>query len=138
LHEPFASLLSKNPKVGLRLITNLTNHATTGWRQVHKFRPQERGTPMPVVLEFSWGRQEFWGDWHVYGWGLGMLGFELLQCAYLAPAYTYQQLTADIGGLPILGPFKSRVFGAGPQIGYLSRSETCHAGIFESQGLQGV
>ena len=33
--------------------------------------------------------------------------------------YTYQQLTADSGGLPILGAFKSRVSGAGPQIGYL-------------------
>jgi hypothetical protein len=39
------------------------------------------------VLEFPWGRQEFWGDWHVFGWGLGMLGSELLQCAYLSLAY---------------------------------------------------
>jgi hypothetical protein len=87
LHEPFASLLAKSPKVGLRLITKLTNHATTGWRQAHKMRQRERGTPIPVVLEFPWGRQEFWGDWHVYGWGLGMLGSELLQCAYLALGY---------------------------------------------------
>ena len=33
--------------------------------------------------------------------------------------YTYQQVTADSGQLPILGPFKSRVSGIGPQIGYL-------------------
>ena len=33
--------------------------------------------------------------------------------------YTYQQLTADSGALPILGDFKSRVSGVGPQIGYL-------------------
>jgi hypothetical protein len=33
--------------------------------------------------------------------------------------YTYQQVTADIGALPILEPFKSRVSGIGPQIGYL-------------------
>jgi hypothetical protein len=33
--------------------------------------------------------------------------------------YTYQQLTADSGALPILGDFKSRVSGLGPQIGYL-------------------
>ncbi len=32
--------------------------------------------------------------------------------------YAYQQLTADSGALPILGDFKSRVFGVGPQIGY--------------------
>jgi hypothetical protein len=33
--------------------------------------------------------------------------------------YTYQQVTADSGALPILGDFKSRVSGLGPQIGYL-------------------
>jgi len=33
--------------------------------------------------------------------------------------YTYQQVTADSGGLPILGDFKSRVSGVGPQIGYM-------------------
>jgi len=87
LHEPFASLLAKSPSVGLRLITKLTNHATTGWRQIHKLRHREYGTPIPVVLEFPWGQQEFWGDWHVFGWGLGMLGSELLQCAYLSLAY---------------------------------------------------
>jgi hypothetical protein len=74
LHEPFASLLAKSPVVGLRLIKKLTNHASTGWRQVHTFRRREYGTPIPVVLDFPWGRQEFWGDWHVFGWGLGMLG----------------------------------------------------------------
>ncbi|MXN51447.1 ATP-binding protein [Shinella sp. AETb1-6] len=87
LHEPFASLLAKSPYVGLRLITKLTNHATAGWRQIHKFRRRERGTPIPVMLEFPWGRQEFWGDWHVFGWGLGMLGSELLRCIYLSLAY---------------------------------------------------
>ncbi|MDI2076558.1 ATP-binding protein [Bradyrhizobium sp. Mp27] len=87
LHEPFASLLANNPSVGLRLITKLTNRAITGWRQINKFRRRESGTPIPVVLEFPWGRQEFWGDWHVFGWGLGMLGSQLLQCAYLSLAY---------------------------------------------------
>jgi len=33
--------------------------------------------------------------------------------------YTYQQVTADSGALPILGDFKSRVSAVGPQIGYL-------------------
>ena len=31
--------------------------------------------------------------------------------------YVYQQLTADSGALPILGDFRSRVFGVGPQLG---------------------
>jgi hypothetical protein len=88
LNEPFASLLAKSPDVGLRLIRKLTNHATTGWRQVHKLRRRDNmGTPIPITADFPWGRQAFWGDWHVYGWGQGMLGSEVLECAYLALAY---------------------------------------------------
>jgi hypothetical protein len=88
LHEPFASLLAKSPDVGLRLIRKLANHATTGWRQVHKLRRRDKmGTPIPMVLEFPWGKQEFWGDWHVYGWGQGMLGSQTLECAFLALGY---------------------------------------------------
>ena len=33
--------------------------------------------------------------------------------------YVYTQLTADRGSAPILGTFESRVFGVGPQVGYL-------------------
>ncbi|WP_375778756.1 transporter [Bradyrhizobium sp. ma5] len=33
--------------------------------------------------------------------------------------YAYQQITDDYGAAPFLGGFRSRVFGAGPQIGYL-------------------
>ena len=33
--------------------------------------------------------------------------------------YWYNQLTVDIGAAPILGEFKSRVSGIGPQAGYL-------------------
>ena len=33
--------------------------------------------------------------------------------------YVYQQVTGDSGSGDRLGPFKSRVFGVGPQIGYL-------------------
>jgi hypothetical protein len=42
--------------------------------------------------------------------------------------YAYQQLTADSGQPAILGDFKSRVFGIGPQVGYL----------FPANGMQGV
>jgi hypothetical protein len=66
LHEPFARLLAKSSTIGLRLIKTLTNHATTGWRQIHKLSRRERGTPIPVVVEMPWGKQEFWGDWHVF------------------------------------------------------------------------
>ena len=88
LHEPFASLLTKKPEVGLRLIHKLANHTTMGWRQVHKLHRRDKmGTPIPVVIEFPWGRQEFWGDWHVYLWGQGMMGAQVLQCAFLSLAY---------------------------------------------------
>ena len=33
--------------------------------------------------------------------------------------YAYQQVTDDFGQNPILGGFRSRVFGIGPQLGYL-------------------
>jgi hypothetical protein len=33
--------------------------------------------------------------------------------------YAYQQITDDSGQLPILGSFRSRVFGMGPQVGYI-------------------
>jgi hypothetical protein len=36
-----------------------------------------------------------------------------------AVGYVYDQLSADRGSAPILGPIESRVFGVGPQVGYL-------------------
>jgi hypothetical protein len=36
-----------------------------------------------------------------------------------ALGYFYQQLTADSGAAPILGDFKSRVVGVGPQVGII-------------------
>lgn len=87
LHQPFAGLLAASPKVGLSLITRITNHATRAWRQSQALRRKERGTPIPITLDFPWGRQQFWGDWHVFGWGLGILGPEIIQCAYLTLAH---------------------------------------------------
>ena len=36
-----------------------------------------------------------------------------------AVGYAYQQVTDDIGVAPFLNGFKSRVFGVGPQVGYI-------------------
>jgi hypothetical protein len=36
-----------------------------------------------------------------------------------AVGYVYDQVSADRGSAPILGPIESRVFGVGPQLGYL-------------------
>ena len=84
LHEPFAGLFEKNPEVALRLVRDLVNHATKGWRQVHYINRERMGTPIPVVLGFPWGKQKFWGDWHVYSWFMGQLASNPLACALLA------------------------------------------------------
>ena len=46
------------------------------------------GTPIPVSVEFPWSVQQFWGDWHVYNWGMGQLvAPNPLECAFLALNY---------------------------------------------------
>ena len=87
IHEPFASLFAKKPEVALGLVCDLTNHATKGWHQVQLLNRSRMGTPIPVVLEFPWGKQEFWGDWHVYNWFMGQLAPNPLNCAFLALNY---------------------------------------------------
>ena len=82
-HEPFASLFAKTPEAALGLVRDLANHATWGWRQVRAIN--RRGTPIPVVIEFPWGTQTFWGDWNVYCWFMGrQLAPNPLECAFLA------------------------------------------------------
>ena len=87
LHEPFKSLFANKPDVALRLVRNLANHATKGWRQIHSINRKKMGTPIPVSVEFPWGVQQFWGDWHVYSWGMGQLAPNPLECAFLALNY---------------------------------------------------
>jgi hypothetical protein len=87
LHEPFASLFAKKPEAALRLVRDLSNHAVKGWKQIHNLNRGRMGTPLPVTVEFPWGKQEFWGDWHVYSWSQGQLAPQPLECAYLALSY---------------------------------------------------
>ncbi|STR27817.1 Uncharacterised protein [Janthinobacterium lividum] len=93
LQEPFKSLFENNSEVALRLVSDLANHATTGWRQVHAINKSRMGTPLAVSIQFPWGEQQFWGDWHVYSWGLGQLGPQPLECAFLSLNYwAFKQL----------------------------------------------
>jgi hypothetical protein len=87
LHEPFASLFAKKPEVALGLVRDLINHATEGWHQVHLLGGDDMGTPIPVVLEFPWGTQQFWGDRRVYAWSIGQAASNVLECAFLALSY---------------------------------------------------
>src|ERR1044072_126221 len=64
-------------------------------------------------------------DWHL-DWGASQ--FLSKQMFIGAVGYFYQQLTADRGQSPLLGEFKSRVIGIGPQIGW----------IFPVNDMQGV
>ncbi|WP_183131246.1 hypothetical protein [Pseudomonas savastanoi] len=86
-HEPFTSLFDHAPGYALKLIRDLGNHAVTGWRQIYALNRRTMGTPLPVVVEFPWGTQSFWGDWHVYSWSQGQLTAAPLECAYLALSY---------------------------------------------------
>lgn len=83
LREPFHSLLRSTPAVGLALIRDMTNHAITAWRQLHQHM-HGYGTPLPLVLEFPWGRQEFWGTAHEYKWFRGHGGPKAVECALMA------------------------------------------------------
>jgi hypothetical protein len=109
IHEPFASLFAKKPESALGLVRDLANHVTEGWHQVQLLNCKRMGTPIPVVLEFPWGRQEFWGDWHVYNWFMGELAPNPLNCAFLSLSYwafkqiedsrlTYEAIRAVIEG----------------------------------------
>ncbi len=88
IHEPFASLFAKKPEAALGLVRDLTNHATKGWRQIQLLNHDRMGTPISLILEFPWGKQEFWGNWHVYIWFIGQPTVSRpLECAFLALGY---------------------------------------------------
>jgi hypothetical protein len=74
LSEPFHSMLRAAPEHGLGLVRRLCNHAMLAWRQLHAMEPERFGTPVPIELNFPWGRAQFWGDRNVYRWFRGILG----------------------------------------------------------------
>ena len=87
LHEPFASLFRESPDIGRTLVRDMGNHATTAWRQIHELAPRRYGTPIPLDLDFPWGRQRFWGDWNSYRWISEHPAPQPLACAFMALAY---------------------------------------------------
>lgn len=102
LREPFHSLLIREPAVGLALIRDMANHATTAWRQLHHHMRGD-GTPLPLSLEFPWGCQEFWGDTHQYQWFRGHGGPQALECALMAlERWALEQLDAGHSAAEVL------------------------------------
>lgn len=84
LREPFHSLLASSPADGLRLVRDLANHAIMAWRQLFDLDPERETTPVPLALDFPWGRQVFWGDGHVYQWFRGNWGPHPVEAGLMA------------------------------------------------------
>lgn len=82
--EPFASLFSHAPDEARRLVRQLANHATSAWRQLHIHDYQQRGTPIPLTLDFPWGQQTFWGGAQQYVWSRGTWGSHVVGTGLMA------------------------------------------------------
>ncbi len=95
LRQPFHALFDSAPAEALRLIRELSNHAITAWRQLHRLDPQRQGTPIPLELDFPWGRQQFWGNGREYLWARGLWAPKPLSGAYLTmESWALRQLEA--------------------------------------------
>ncbi|AYA02718.1 AAA family ATPase [Acinetobacter sp. WCHAc010034] len=80
--EPFHSLFQHSATEALRLITLLSNHAITAWRQQQRIT--EQLSPIPLELDFPWGKQIFWGNQKEYIWNKHYWTPPGLACAYMA------------------------------------------------------
>jgi hypothetical protein len=69
----------------------------------YNFKNQDTQYQSGVDFHVDWGASQFLSK-QVF---VGLVG------------YAYQQITDDFGASPVLGGFRSRVFGLGPQLGYL-------------------
>jgi hypothetical protein len=69
----------------------------------YNFKNPDTGVQSGVDFHFDWGASQFLSK-QLF---VGLVG------------YAYQQVSNDTGGSPILGGFRSRVLGVGPQIGYI-------------------
>lgn len=84
LREPFHSLFAHAPDESLRLLRELSNHAMTAWRQLHRLDWQREAKPIPLEITFPWGAQQFWGTAREYLWSRGVWAPKSLGCAWLA------------------------------------------------------
>ena len=91
--EPFHSLLENAPNEGRRLVRELSNHAIRAWRQLHRVSYDKEGTPIPVVMQFPWGNQVFWGDGRRYLGARGSWGPSAVNCGLMAlESWAFRQL----------------------------------------------
>jgi hypothetical protein len=91
--EPFHSLLLQAPDQGRRLIRELANHSIRSWRQLHRVSHEKDGTPIPLVMQFPWGRQVFWGDSRLYLCARGSFGPSTVNSGWMAlEAWAFREL----------------------------------------------
>jgi hypothetical protein len=120
--------------VGLYSSSNLANiglgHGAIDGGVGYTYFDPKTGHEFSAVLGFT-GNFENQSTGYTSGidshldWGASQFLTKQLQVGLVG--YFYEQLTGDSGCAPVLCPFKSRVIGVGPQIGY----------IFPVAGMQG-
>jgi hypothetical protein len=120
--------------VGLYSTSNLANiglgHGAIDGGVGYTYFDPKTGHEFSAVLGFT-GNFENFATKYASGidshldWGASQFLTKQLQVGVVG--YFYEQLTGDSGCAPVLCPFKSRVIGVGPQIGY----------IFPVAGMQG-
>ena len=123
--------------VGLYSTSNLANiglgHGAIDGGVGYTYFDPKTGHEFSAVLGFT-GNFENFATKYTSGidshldWGASQFFTKQLQVGLVG--YFYEQLTGDSGCAPVLCPFKSRVIGIGPQIGYIFPG--WHAGILES------
>ncbi|WP_217916774.1 hypothetical protein [Janthinobacterium sp. BJB401] len=97
--EPFHSLFEEAPDEGRRLIRELANHSIQAWRQLHRLSYERKGTAIPVVMQFPWGRQMFWGGKREYMGARGNWSPSTVNSGWMAlEAWAFRQLEK---GVPI-------------------------------------
>ena len=85
IQTPFLALLRQNEDQGLRLIHGLCNHSISIWRSSRSRRSYRQPvTPLPIQVNFPWGRQSLWGDNQVYLWFRGYWGNNAVKSALMA------------------------------------------------------
>lgn len=89
---------------GYTYLNPATGHEFSGVAGfTYNFKNSDTQYTSGIDFHFDWGASQFLSKQFF----VGLVG------------YAYQQVTADSGQHPILGPFESRVIGIGPQVGYI-------------------
>ena len=83
---PFLVLLRWHKAEGLRLVRSLCNFAMDVWRWSCSWRRRDEQpvTPVPISVEFAWGKQDFWGTQQTYMWFRGSWGNHACESALMA------------------------------------------------------